>query len=184
MALAPLNPETRNLIGGRLVAASNGATFENVNPATEEVIGVCADGTKDDMHAAIAAARRAFDETDWSTNAAFRKRACAQLAEALEGGEGGAARDRRRRGGLAGAPDLRGAVRHLHRRDALLGRARRELRVRAPMRDIHVHGAAAAPPAAPRGDRRRRRDHALELPALPEPLQARAGARRRATRWC
>ena len=46
MALAPLNPETRNLIDGKLVHASNGATFENVNPATEEVIGVCADGTQ------------------------------------------------------------------------------------------------------------------------------------------
>jgi len=84
MALAPLNPETRNLIAGKLVAASNGATFENVNPATEEVLGVCADGTKDDMNAAIGAARRAFDETDWSTNAAFRKRCLTQLAEALK----------------------------------------------------------------------------------------------------
>ncbi len=83
MALAPLNPETRNLIAGKLVAASNGATFENVNPATEEVLGVCADGTKEDMHAAIGAARRAFDETDWSTNAAFRKHCLTQLADAL-----------------------------------------------------------------------------------------------------
>jgi len=84
MALAPLNPETRNLIAGRLVGASNGATFENVNPATEEVIGTCADGTREDMHAAIAAARRAFDETDWSTDAAFRKKCLLQLCEALQ----------------------------------------------------------------------------------------------------
>jgi aldehyde dehydrogenase (NAD+) len=83
MALAPLNPETRNLIDGRLVPASNGASFENVNPATEEVLGTCADGTKDDMNAAIAAARRAFDETDWSTNAAFRSKCLTQLAQAL-----------------------------------------------------------------------------------------------------
>ena len=84
MALAPLNPETRNLIEGRLVGASSGATFENVNPATEEVIGTCADGTREDMHAAIAAARRAFDETDWSTDAAFRKKCLLQLREALQ----------------------------------------------------------------------------------------------------
>jgi aldehyde dehydrogenase (NAD+) len=84
MALAPLNPETRNLIDGRLVPASNGATFENVNPATEEILGTCADGTKDDMNAAIAAARRAFDETDWATNAEFRKRCLTQLSEALK----------------------------------------------------------------------------------------------------
>jgi len=84
MALAPLNPETRNLIGGKLVGASNRATFDNVNPATEEVIGSCADGTREDMHAAIAAARRAFDETDWSTDAAFRKKCLVQLCEALQ----------------------------------------------------------------------------------------------------
>jgi acyl-CoA reductase-like NAD-dependent aldehyde dehydrogenase len=78
-----LNPETRNLIGGRLVGASNGATFENINPATEEVIGVCADGTEEDMLAAIAAARRAFDETRWSTDHAFRKKCLNQLAEGL-----------------------------------------------------------------------------------------------------
>jgi aldehyde dehydrogenase (NAD+) len=83
MALAALNPETRNLIDGALCGASNGATFENVNPATEEVIGVCADGTKDDMNAAIAAARRAFDASDWSQDAAFRKKCLLQLHEAL-----------------------------------------------------------------------------------------------------
>ena len=83
MALPELAPETRNLIDGRLVAASNGATFPNVNPATEEVIGVCADGTREDMLRAVAAARRAFDETDWSTNAALRARCLRQLHEAL-----------------------------------------------------------------------------------------------------
>lgn len=85
MALAPLDPETRNLIDGRLVGASHGGTFENVNPATEEVVGVCADGTKDDMNAAVAAARRAFDETDWALDHAFRKKCLTQLADALKG---------------------------------------------------------------------------------------------------
>ena len=36
------------------------------------------------MRRAIAAARRAFDETDWSTNRALRKRCLEQLQEALE----------------------------------------------------------------------------------------------------
>ncbi len=39
MPLPPLAPETRNLIDGRLVGASNGNTFENVSPSTEEVLG-------------------------------------------------------------------------------------------------------------------------------------------------
>ena len=83
MALPELAPETRNLIDGKLVGSSSGATFPNVNPATEEVIGVCADGTREDMLRAVAAARRAFDETDWSTNHAFRARCLHQLHAAL-----------------------------------------------------------------------------------------------------
>jgi aldehyde dehydrogenase (NAD+) len=84
MALAPLAPETRNLIDGRLVGASNGGTFENVNPATGQVIGSCADGTKDDMEAALAAARRAFDTTDWASNHELRARCVRQLYEAMQ----------------------------------------------------------------------------------------------------
>jgi aldehyde dehydrogenase (NAD+) len=83
MALAPLTPETRNWIDGALVDASNLGTFENVNPATEDVLGVCADGTKDDMLAAVGAARRAFDETDWAENHELRARCVRQLYEGL-----------------------------------------------------------------------------------------------------
>jgi aldehyde dehydrogenase (NAD+) len=79
-----VNPEHRMLIDGALVEADSGATFENVNPATEAVIGTVADGGMGEMQRAIAAARRAFDETDWSTNHALRKRCLEQLQEALE----------------------------------------------------------------------------------------------------
>lgn len=78
-----LNPETRNLIDGALVEAAGGATFANINPATEEVIGVTSDGSRADMDRAIAAARRAFDTTDWSTDHAFRARCLRQLHAAL-----------------------------------------------------------------------------------------------------
>ncbi len=76
-------PEPRNLIDGALVDASNGAVFDNVDPATEQVLGSCADGTKEDMERAIAAARRAFDETSWSADPAFRSRCLSQLLDAL-----------------------------------------------------------------------------------------------------
>ncbi|MDE0886509.1 MAG: aldehyde dehydrogenase family protein [Myxococcota bacterium] len=82
--MASFDPETRNLIDGKLVPASNAAQFENINPATEEVIGVAADGTPDDMDMAIAAARRAFDETNWSTDHEFRKHCLEQLNAALD----------------------------------------------------------------------------------------------------
>jgi aldehyde dehydrogenase (NAD+) len=75
--------EERMLIDGELVPAVSGATYENVNPATEEVIGVTADGGAADMDAAIHAARTAFDATDWSTNVPLRLRCLRQLQDSL-----------------------------------------------------------------------------------------------------
>ena len=83
MSLPPLAPETRNLIDGKLCEAENGQTFENSNPATGEVLGTCADGTRDDMLRAVAAARRAFDETDWCENHEFRAKCIRQLYEGM-----------------------------------------------------------------------------------------------------
>lgn len=65
-------PEARLYINGEMRDASNGKTFDNICPWTGEVIGQAADATADDVNAAIAAARRAFDETDWSTNHQYR----------------------------------------------------------------------------------------------------------------
>ena len=48
------------------------------------MLGQVADASTEDMHRAIAAARRAFDETTWSTDRAFRKRCLEQLQQALE----------------------------------------------------------------------------------------------------
>ncbi len=72
------------LIDGELVESVSGKMFDNVNPATEELLGQVADGSTADMQRAIAAARRAFDETDWSTDRSFRKRCLEQLQEGLE----------------------------------------------------------------------------------------------------
>ena len=76
--------DSKLLIDGKLVDAENGALFDNINPATEEVIGQVADGSRADMEAAVAAARRAFDTTDWSTNHALRKQCLLQLQAAVE----------------------------------------------------------------------------------------------------
>ena len=70
------------LIDGKLVDGGGG-TFPTVNPATEEVLGVAADATLDDMGQAIEAARRAFDDTDWSTNHELRVRSVRQLQAAM-----------------------------------------------------------------------------------------------------
>ena len=76
--------ESRMLIDGKLVDGEAG-TFTNVNPANENVLGEVSDASKADMHRAIDAARRSFDETDWSANHQLRKRCLEQLHEAIEG---------------------------------------------------------------------------------------------------
>ena len=70
------------LIDGKLTPGTGGV-FDIVNPATEEVIGQAADATADDMDAAIAAARHAFDTTSWSRDAGFRAHCLRQLRDAL-----------------------------------------------------------------------------------------------------
>jgi aldehyde dehydrogenase (NAD+) len=76
--------ESRMYIDGELRDAHSGKRFDNISPATGEVLGTTSAAGSEDMVAAIVAARRAFDETEWSTNHALRKRCLGQLQEALE----------------------------------------------------------------------------------------------------
>jgi aldehyde dehydrogenase (NAD+) len=78
-----MKPETNLFIDGELCAAASGKTYANFNPVTEQEIGRVADAGPEDMDRAIAAARRAFDETDWSTNHAFRLKCLQQLQQGL-----------------------------------------------------------------------------------------------------
>jgi aldehyde dehydrogenase (NAD+) len=64
--------EAKLYIDGKLRRAAGGKTYDNIGPWTGEVIGIAADASREDVDEAIAAARRAFDETDWSTNHAYR----------------------------------------------------------------------------------------------------------------
>jgi len=76
--------ERRILIDGQLVDASSGSTFANLDPTTEQVLGVVADGTREDMDRAVRAARHAFDTSSWSTDRELRHRCLLQLQAALE----------------------------------------------------------------------------------------------------
>ncbi|MCB0935055.1 MAG: aldehyde dehydrogenase family protein, partial [Mycobacterium sp.] len=82
-AAVAFGPETRLYIDGELRESVTGRTVDNINPATEEVLGTCTDAGAEDMDAAIAAARHAFDTTDWSTNHEFRQHCLMQLHDAL-----------------------------------------------------------------------------------------------------
>ncbi len=59
-------PEAKLYIDGVVRRAEGDRTYDNICPWTAEVAGQAADASATDVLAAIAAARRAFDETDWS----------------------------------------------------------------------------------------------------------------------
>jgi aldehyde dehydrogenase (NAD+) len=64
--------DSQLFIDGVQRPAAGGKTFDNISPWTGQSIGRAADASAADVEAAIAAARRAFDTTDWSTNHAKR----------------------------------------------------------------------------------------------------------------
>jgi aldehyde dehydrogenase (NAD+) len=65
-------PESKLYIDGVIRGATGNRTYDVVGPWTGEVVNKAADATREDVEAAIVAARRAFDKTDWSTNHARR----------------------------------------------------------------------------------------------------------------
>jgi aldehyde dehydrogenase (NAD+) len=74
---------TQNFINGEFRPASNGKTIDVINPATEESIAQVPASTKDDVDAAVQAARAAF-EGPWSTlSARERGRLVYKLGERL-----------------------------------------------------------------------------------------------------
>lgn len=76
-------PEGKLYIDGKLIGASGGKTYDDIGPWTAEVVGRAADASPEDVEAAIAAARRAFDTTDWSTNHAQRRKLVVELRDLL-----------------------------------------------------------------------------------------------------
>jgi aldehyde dehydrogenase (NAD+) len=75
--------EERLYIDGELVEAEGGKVYDDVDPATDQVLGVAADASPGDVDRAVAAARRAFDETGWSTDLDLRVRCLRQLHQAM-----------------------------------------------------------------------------------------------------
>jgi acyl-CoA reductase-like NAD-dependent aldehyde dehydrogenase len=64
----------RNYIDGAWVDAADGERFDVHNPATGEVIATAPDSKPADVDAAVAAARRAFDDGRWWPGASARER--------------------------------------------------------------------------------------------------------------
>jgi len=72
-------------IDGKWVPSVSGATRDIINPATGETIATVAEGGREDARLAIAAARRAFDESDWPRRPhRDRARLLMKLADLIE----------------------------------------------------------------------------------------------------
>src|SRR5579885_2231638 len=73
------------LIGGKWLAAKSGKTFETLNPATEEVLALVAEGDKADVDEAVKAARKALEEGKWSKLGPHqRARFLLRIADAID----------------------------------------------------------------------------------------------------
>lgn len=83
MNMAPL-PDAKLYIGGKLCDAEGGKTFDIIGPWTGRPVGKAADASAADVEAAIVAARRAFDHTDWSTNVELRVALVKKLRDLFE----------------------------------------------------------------------------------------------------
>ena len=75
----------RMLIGGKWVDAASGKTFPTYDPSTGEVLAHVAEGDKEDIDRAVAAARAAFEKGPWRKLApSERARLMWKLADLLE----------------------------------------------------------------------------------------------------
>ena len=80
-----VNRAGKMLIDGKWVAAASGKTFDAIDPASESVICQLALGDKEDIDRAVKAARKAFDDSDWSrVRPAHRERLMLKLADLIE----------------------------------------------------------------------------------------------------
>jgi aldehyde dehydrogenase (NAD+) len=113
-------PDAKLYIDGAMRPATGGKTYDDLNPWTDKPMAKAADASAEDVNAAIVAARRAFDTTDWSTHRKKRfdlvKKMVAVLTSKREqlvalaryegGSAAGAANSHNVDGAIAGAEDL------------------------------------------------------------------------------
>lgn len=75
--------KTQAFIDGAFVNASNGDTYDTINPATGELLAKTAACTTEDVDAAVAAGRRVFEAGDWSRAAPAQRKAVIKKLAAL-----------------------------------------------------------------------------------------------------
>jgi phenylacetaldehyde dehydrogenase len=84
-AKAFLAKQGKLLINGKWEDAASGETFEVIDPATERVCARVAEGRREDIDRAVKAARKAFDDSEWTrVRPADRERMLFRLADLIE----------------------------------------------------------------------------------------------------
>lgn len=89
-ATEPAREETtlahfRHTIDGELLDSADGRTFSSVDPSTGRAYATAAEGGREDVRRAVAAARRAFDEGPWPRfSTAERRRLLNRLADLID----------------------------------------------------------------------------------------------------
>ncbi len=83
-AIARLRESYGLFIGGAFVEAADGATFETLNPATEEPLARVAQAGEADVAAAVAAARRAYDKVWRKTTGPQRSKYLFRIARLIQ----------------------------------------------------------------------------------------------------
>jgi betaine-aldehyde dehydrogenase len=74
----------RNYIGGEWVESASGDLITSYDPATQDVVAYAQNSTADDMRDAIAAARHAFETSEWAVTPGLRQQALMEFADLLE----------------------------------------------------------------------------------------------------
>ena len=166
-------------VGGRFRPSVSGAVFETLNPATNEVLALAADGAEEDVAAAVDAARQAFDEGPWPRMKAAER--AAVLSRIAQGIRDHADEFIAREVADIGMPiaQMKGLAARAAQNFELLrrrraGAARPGVSGRRRVPQLHDSQAGW----------RRRAHHALERAADALDLADRAGARRPATPSC
>src|SRR5680860_1051630 len=72
-----------NYIGGEWVKSASGEVITSVDPATQKVVAYAQKSNAEDMQKAIAAARHAFETSDWAVTPGIRQDALNEYAELL-----------------------------------------------------------------------------------------------------
>ncbi len=177
---AALKPRSQVFIDGRFVPAANGATFDNINPATGRSLGAVAAGEQLDIDRAVASAPRRVPPRQLGAAAAEGAQEGAAEARRSHAGES------RRAGVVRDAGHGQAHLRQPERRHPF-GRELHSLVRRSGRQDLRrsrAHRAERARHDHARTHGRGRRHRAVEFPAADGVAGRSARCSPAAIRWC